>query len=85
MANQPIIEVKNLIKTFGDFVAVDGASFEVEKNEIFGILGPNGAGKTTTLEIIETLHKPTSGTVTVNGIDVAKHPWDVKKIIGVQL
>jgi ABC-2 type transport system ATP-binding protein len=85
MAKQPIIEVKNLVKSFGDFTAVDGVSFEVQENEIFGILGPNGAGKTTTLEIIETLQKPTDGMVTVDGIDVTKHSWDVKKIIGVQL
>ncbi len=80
-----IITVSNLHKKFGDFVAVTDVSFEVKKGEIFGILGPNGAGKTTTLEIIETLQKQTSGNVIVDGIDTLKHPWDVKRTIGVQL
>lgn len=81
----PIIEVKNLVKKFGDFTAVDGISFEVEEGEIFGILGPNGAGKTTTLEIIETLQKQTDGQVIVDGVDTLVHPWEVKSRIGVQL
>jgi ABC-2 type transport system ATP-binding protein len=80
-----IIEVKNLLKKFGDFTAVDNISFSVKQGEIFGILGPNGAGKTTTLEIIETLQKQTKGEVIVDGIDNLKHPWEVKSRIGVQL
>lgn len=80
-----IIEVKNLVKRFGDFTAVDGISFEVKQGEIFGILGPNGAGKTTTLEIIETLQKQTDGEVFVDGINTLEHPWEVKSRIGVQL
>ncbi len=80
-----IIEVKNLVKKFGDFTAVDGISFEVEEGEIFGILGPNGAGKTTTLEIIETLQQQTEGKVIVDGVDTLEHPWEVKSRIGVQL
>src|SRR3990172_5269067 len=80
-----IIDVKNLTKKFGDFTAVDDISFHVEEGEVFGILGPNGAGKTTTLEIIETLQEPTSGEVVVEGLDVKKHPWEVKRKIGVQL
>lgn len=80
-----IIIVKNLVKKFGDFTAVNGISFEVKEGEIFGILGPNGAGKTTTLEIIETLQKPTDGTVIVDGINTLDHPWEVKARIGVQL
>jgi ABC-2 type transport system ATP-binding protein len=80
-----IIHVSNLVKKFGDFTAVDGVSFSVKEGEIFGILGPNGAGKTTTLEIIETLQKPTSGDITVCGVNVLTHPWDVKRQIGVQL
>jgi ABC-2 type transport system ATP-binding protein len=70
-------------KTF--FEAVKGISFEVAKGEIFGILGPNGAGKTTTLEILEGLKKPTSGKITVLGLDAAKKVDEVKKRIGVQL
>ena len=82
---ESIIRVDALRKEFGSLTAVDGISFEVKEGEVFGILGPNGAGKTTTLEIIETLQKPTSGHVTVDGIDVVKDPWSVKQRIGVQL
>ena len=64
--------------------AVSGVSFDVEEGEIFGILGPNGAGKTTTLEMIETLNPITSGTITLLGIDVARQPHAVKRLIGVQ-
>jgi ABC-2 type transport system ATP-binding protein len=80
-----IIEVRDLVKRYGDFTAVKGISFDVQEGEIFGIVGPNGAGKTTTLEIIETLKDPTSGTVIIDGYDVVKNPWQVKRRIGVQL
>src|SRR3972149_10428114 len=79
------LKVDRLAKRYEDVVAVDNISFEVEEGEIFGLLGPNGAGKTTTLEIIETLRKPTSGRIEVDGIDVLAHPWEVKSRIGVQL
>ena len=85
MAKQPIITVKNLVKKYGDFTAVNNISFEVYEGEIFGLLGPNGAGKTTTLEIIETLREKTSGEVTVNGFSVDKDDDSIKKCIGVQL
>jgi ABC-2 type transport system ATP-binding protein len=80
-----IIEVRDLVKRYGDFTAVKGISFDVGEGEIFGIVGPNGAGKTTTLEIIETLKDPTSGSVIIDGYDVVKSPWEVKRRIGVQL
>ena len=80
-----IISVKNLRKSYGDFEAVKGISFEVYEGEIFGLLGPNGAGKSTTLEIIETLREKTAGEVFVDGINLDQHPDDIKKIIGVQL
>ena len=80
-----ILEVRNLTKRYDDIVAVNGISFEVSRQEIFGILGPNGAGKTTTLEMIETLRPIDSGEVTLNGLDVRSNPQEVKKIIGVQL
>lgn len=80
-----IIEVKNLVKNYGDFEAVKGISFDVMEGEIFGLLGPNGAGKSTTLEIIETLRDKTSGKVLVDGFNLDKSPNDIKKIIGVQL
>lgn len=80
-----IIQVKNLVKNYGNFQAVKGISFEVFEGEIFGLLGPNGAGKSTTLEIIETLREKTSGEVWVNGYNLDKEPDEIKKIIGVQL
>jgi len=85
MPSQPIISVKNLVKSYGSFTAVKGISFDVYPGEIFGLLGPNGAGKSTTLEIIETLREKTSGEVWVNGMSIDKSPEDIKKIIGVQL
>jgi ABC-2 type transport system ATP-binding protein len=80
-----IISVKNLTKNYGDFQAVKSISFDVYEGEIFGLLGPNGAGKSTTLEIIETLREKSGGEVIVDGLDLDKHPSDIKKIIGVQL
>ncbi|HET8991965.1 MAG TPA: ABC transporter ATP-binding protein [Candidatus Saccharimonadales bacterium] len=82
--SEVIVKVKNLKKVYGDKVAVKGISFEVKKGEIFGILGPNGAGKTTTLEMIETMREIDGGSITVDGIDVAKYPNQVKYVIGVQ-
>ena len=82
--SKPILEVKNLTKTYEDKTVVKGISFSVEKGEIFGILGPNGAGKTTTLEMIETIRDIDDGQALVDGIDVAKDPQAVKYIIGVQ-
>ncbi len=84
-SSQDIIKVENLVKKFDDFTAVNGISFSVKKGELFGILGPNGAGKTTTLEIIETLKKPTSGTIHVDGVDISKNPSHVKNVMGIQL
>ena len=81
----PVLEVSNLKKRYGDLVAVDGVSFSVTRGEVFGILGPNGAGKTTTLEMIETLRPIDSGRVLLNGIDVQQEPQKVKQLIGVQL
>lgn len=80
-----IISVKDLVKNYSSFKAVKGISFDVYEGEIFGLLGPNGAGKSTTLEIIETLRSKTSGTITVDGLDLDKDPDEIKKIIGVQL
>ncbi len=80
-----MIRVENLHKKYGDFHAVKGISFDVMEGEIFGLLGPNGAGKSTTLEIIETLRQKTSGSITVDGINLDEAPNEIKKIIGVQL
>ncbi len=81
----PIIEVADLRKSYGDFQAVKGVSFQVYEREIFGLLGPNGAGKTTTLEIIETLRDKTSGEVTVCGLSIDQDANKIKRMIGVQL
>ncbi len=80
-----IITVINLKKTYADLTAVDTISFAVHQGETFGILGPNGAGKTTTLEMMEGLKGITSGTVTLDGMDVTTHTRQVKAVIGVQL
>ena len=80
-----VIQVRDLVKRFGDVEAVRGVSFEVYRGEVFGILGPNGAGKTTTLETIEGLLQPTSGRTEVLGMDVRRHPKEIKERIGVQL
>jgi len=85
MVKKPIITVKNLVKKYGDFTAVNNISFDVYEGEIFGLLGPNGAGKTTTLEIIETLRDKTSGEISVDGFSIDKDADDIKKRIGVQL
>lgn len=79
-----IVVVKDLVKTYGKKNVVDGVSFEVKKGEIFGILGPNGAGKTTTLEMLEALRPIDGGTATIDGIDVAKNPYKIRSLIGVQ-
>ncbi len=79
-----IITVTNLKKQYGDKVTVNGISFAIKKGEVFGILGPNGAGKTTTLEMIEGMRPIDGGTAIIDGIDVSKDPWKVRRIIGVQ-
>src|ERR1700738_2704123 len=81
---QNIVVVDQLRKTYDDKEVVKGISFSVKKGEIFGILGPNGAGKTTTLEMIDTLRPIDGGSVTLDGIDVAKDALAIKRIIGVQ-
>ena len=79
----PSIDVRQIVKTFGDFTAVKGISFAVESGEIFGLLGPNGAGKSTLIRMLVTLLPPTEGTATVNGFDVVTQATDVRKSIGV--
>jgi ABC-2 type transport system ATP-binding protein len=78
-----MIQVKNLVKKFGDFTAVDGISFDVSEGEIFAFLGPNGAGKTTTIKMLTTLLRPTSGTLQVDGIDPLVKKNEVRKRFGV--
>src|SRR5260221_406256 len=77
------IDVRNIVKKFGDFTAVNGISFDVAEGEIFGLLGPNGAGKSTLIRMLVTLLPPTSGTALVNGFDIVKQSDDVRRSIGV--
>jgi ABC-2 type transport system ATP-binding protein len=77
------IEVDKLTKRFGDLVAVDAVSFNVEDGEIFGLLGPNGAGKTTLIRMLTTLTPPTSGTARVAGLDIVKEANAVRHVLGV--
>jgi ABC-2 type transport system ATP-binding protein len=78
-----MIQVKHLVKQFGQFTAVDDISFEVRQGEIFAFLGPNGAGKTTTIKMLTTLLRPTSGTLEVDGLDPAASPNEVRKRFGI--
>lgn len=75
------VEVKNLVKNYGELKALKGISFNINKGEIFGLIGPNGAGKTTALRIISTLLTITSGNIIVMGLDLEKKPDMVRKII----
>jgi ABC-2 type transport system ATP-binding protein len=79
----PAIEVENLTKRFGEFVAVDHLNFAVEHGEIFGLLGPNGAGKSTLIRMLTTLIPPSEGTARVNGFDIVRAANDVRQSIGV--
>ncbi len=76
------VEIRDLVKRFGDFVAVDHVSMEVRRGEIFGFLGPNGAGKSTTIRVLCGLLAPSSGSATVGGLDVATQSELIKQRIG---
>jgi ABC-2 type transport system ATP-binding protein len=78
-----MIHVQNLVKTFGQFTAVDHVSFDVRPGEIFAFLGPNGAGKTTTIKILTTLLKPTSGALVIDGLDPLQNQDDVRQRFGI--
>lgn len=75
------VEVKNLVKKFGNIQALNDATFNIKQGEVYGLIGPNGAGKTTTLRIISTLIAPTLGTASVFDVDVVKQPDEVRKIL----
>lgn len=85
MTNSAIIEITNLQKTFKNASepAVDGISFSIYRNEIFGLLGPNGAGKTTTISILCGLFPPSGGTVKIDGKDLQKNLSSIKQIVGI--
>src|SRR5918997_273527 len=78
----PLLIIDRLTKRFGPLTAVDGVSFELQRGEVLGFLGPNGAGKSTTMRMITGYLPPTSGRVTVCGLDLEQHPIEVRRRIG---
>lgn len=83
MNEHPIITVENLVKKYNSHTAVDGVSFDIQRGEIFGLLGPNGAGKSTIISIMCCLLEPTAGKIIIEGIDIQKDSFEVRKIIGI--
>ncbi len=77
-----MLEVKNLRKDYGGFLAVKGISFQLKPGDVFGFIGSNGAGKTTTIRMLATLLEPTSGSATLHGIDVIEQPMEIRRMIG---
>ena len=82
MSSDAAVHAEGLVKHFGEVKALDGIDLTVPRGQVVGLLGPNGAGKTTTVRILSTLLQPTSGTASVAGFDVVKHPDDVRRAIG---
>ena len=78
----PVIEITNVVKTYGNFTALSGLDLRVMPGEVYGLLGPNGAGKSTTIKIMMGLVPPTSGSVRIMGYDVTSEPMQVKSVVG---
>ncbi len=81
-ATSDMLQLRGIVKRYGDFVAVDGLDLRVPRGEIFGFLGPNGAGKTTTIRMIAGVLEPTEGSVVIGGYDLETHPMEAKSRIG---
>src|SRR5437016_14361861 len=79
---QPVVEIKELTKKYGDFVALEQLSLCVERGQILGFVGPNGAGKTTTIKILVGLARPTSGSARVAGVDCVAEARQLKRLVG---
>ena len=77
-----MIEVKNVVKKYGDFTAVENINFNIKEGEIVGLLGPNGAGKSTTMNMLTGFIEPTEGEIIINGYDITKKSQKAKKQIG---
>ncbi len=80
--NRNVIEIAHLTKQYGDKRAVDDLNLSIRKGEVFGLLGPNGAGKTTTILMLLGLTEPTAGSALIEGMDCARHPLEVKRMVG---
>src|SRR5687768_3776750 len=78
-----MIKIRSLVKKYGDHIAVDNLTLDINENEVFGLLGSNGAGKTTIIHMLATLLKPSSGSATVNGYDIVRQPAKVRSSIGI--
>lgn len=78
-----MIEIKDVVRYFGDFKVIDHLDLTIKDNEFFGLLGPNGAGKSTTIKMLCTLIQPTEGQILINGLDTKKHTKEIRKMIGV--
>src|SRR5690349_22108495 len=85
MSTPPVIQVSHLHKRYGTLVAVEDVSFDVQREEIFGLIGPNGAGKTTTMECVEGLRTPDRGSIQVLSMDPVRDTYRLQHRIGVQL
>lgn len=77
-----MLQIKNIVKKFGSFTAVNGINVNIQQGELYGFLGQNGAGKTTTIKMIAGIYAPTSGSISINGIDISKNPVKAKLQIG---
>lgn len=82
MTTEPVVNIQNLTKSYGKFVALDNLSISLDRGRILGFIGPNGAGKTTTIKILVGLSKPTSGTATIAGADCVKDARQIKRLVG---
>ena len=82
MSTPPAVDIQNLTKKYGDFVALDNLSIQLEAGHILGFIGPNGAGKTTTIKILVGLSKPTSGQATIAGVNCTGEPRKIKRLVG---
>lgn len=80
-----MIQVKNITKKYGSFVAVKNLNFEIKHGEVIGLLGPNGAGKSTTMNMLTGFIEPTEGNITINGYDIVKKAKEAKKILDICL
>ncbi|MCA9077373.1 MAG: ABC transporter ATP-binding protein [Planctomycetaceae bacterium] len=80
--SEPVVVIRNLVKKYGDYTALDDLSLTLSKGQILGLIGPNGAGKTTTIKVLVGLSRPTSGTATISGVDCVNESKRIKQLVG---